>query len=193
MSVQCFLSLLLLASTLQAQAPTSPPAEAKPAAEAVDCREPIPVPAERKSIEEASLCHDSALAAGNPNQLARQRAGYLVKSQSDSAPSMRTGMVDMEADAANGMRVYTFRLNPKESLKLKLQAEDNKLMMRFLAPTQVGATMPDIRRANVPPTAVRRSLISLVNTTGAPADYALLLYGSVGHKFKLDIERTSGD
>jgi hypothetical protein len=194
MSIPRALCLLLLGSPLLAQAPAAtPPAEPKPAVAAVDCRQTVPVPAELKILEEATLCTDGALATGSPNQLARQRAGYTALSESGSGLSTRTGMNDLEADAANGLRVYGFRLNPKESLKLKLQAEHNKIMMRFLAPTRVDATVQDIRRANVPPTAVRRSMISVVNTTGAPADYALMLYGSAGHKYKLDIERTGGN
>jgi len=192
MSLRCSLCLLLLASSLLAQAP-APAAEPKPVAAVEDCRKTVPVPAELRVIEEVGLCHDGALATGNPDQLARQRAGYVSPSDSGSGINTRSGMNDMEADAANGLRIYGFRLNPKETLKLKLQAEHSKIMMRFLAPTRVDASVQDVRRANVPPTAVRRSMIALTNTTGAPADYALMLYGAAGHKYRLEIERAGGN
>jgi hypothetical protein len=191
-----YMLIVLMGSLLGAQAQEPKPApEATPTAAAVDCRKPIPVPPELKVIEEATLCMDGALATGDPTQLERQRSNYTR--QSDPGRGMtglttRTHMEDMESSGANALRIYNFTLKPNEELKAKLQAEDDKIMMRFLTPKSVDERVQDIRRANNTPTAVRRSRISIKNTSKNDADFALMLYGAGGHKYRLELEHTGG-
>lgn len=163
-----------------------------PATISIDCRQPIIVHEATKFIEEDSLCIDGSLATGNPDQLARQRQTYTSQSESTrglAGLTTRTGMNDMEAESATALRIYLFKLKPKEEIILKLQSEHGRLMMRFLAPAIVDASVQDIRRANITPTPSRRSRIAINNSTGNSSQYALLIYGPSGHKYRLEIDR----
>jgi len=100
-------------------------------------------------------------------------------------------MTESESEMGNGIRLYSFELKPKEGLKLKLKSEDSKLLMRFLMPTSPDAFGKDIRRANLAPIPVRRSQISITNSTDKPTKALLMLTGPVNYKFKIEIQRRS--
>jgi hypothetical protein len=128
----------------------------------------------------------------NADKVEQFRSGYVSTDPTSSGRgglATRTGMTDSESAVGNGLRLYAFDLKPKEELKLKLKSEDSQLVMRFLMPTSPDAFGKEIRRANLPPTPVRRSQIAITNSTAAPVRAVMMLTGPMNHKFVLEVQR----
>jgi len=182
MKRSAFLTLCLF--PLIAQAPPTGRPSAPPAA--TDPRDIVLVPPDVKFLEEASLLREGRLAA-----LTGATNSAVVRTETDpnTGMAMFTGMSDMDAEPANALRVYGFPLQPREILYLKLKAEGQKIIMRVIKPATQDPMTAAIRQANSPPTVLRRSRLSVQNTTDKPYLVRVLLYGEAGYKYRLDIER----
>ncbi len=144
------------------------------------------VPPEMKFVEEASLRPDGMLAT--ETSVSRD-TGVRTTVSAQTGEKIVSGMGDMDSETTNALRVYEFLLEPKELLNLRLKAEGNAIIMRVLKPTVVDGMSAAIRKANLPPTGMRRSRLSVRNETPQPYAVRVLLYGSAGHPYRLDIER----
>lgn len=151
-----------------------------------DPRIAVPVPAEVRQIEQESLLLDGMLATS-------------TGSSKDTAPRKElseatgqwifVGMPDTDEDSVNGLRIFAFTLQPRETLALRLSCEHEAIIMRILRPKANDAMASAISAANFPPTSIRRSRLSIQNSTTRPYTVNLLLYGKVGYPYRLDIER----
>jgi hypothetical protein len=170
---------------LVAQAPT-------PAQPGKTPRVPIRIAPDVTVIEAPGLTPDGALATRNPDQLEQQRGGYIQTDTTSSGrtglPS-RTGMEATESNSADAMCLYAITLGPKERLQIKLKAEDNQIIMRFITPPVATPMTPAIRSANMPPTPLRRTRIQIANPGSEPAETLLLLYGKAGYPYRLELTR----
>jgi hypothetical protein len=139
-----------------------------------------------RQIEQESLLLDGMLAT-------------ITGSSKDTAPRKElsettgqyvyVGMPDMDEDSTNGLRIFAFTLQPHETLDLRLSCDHEAIVMRILRPKANDAMAAAISAANFPPTTSRRTRLSVHNPTKAPYTVNLLLYGKVGHPYRLDIER----
>lgn len=150
------------------------------------------VPEGVQVIQEKTLFLDGSIANLNPDKVASHRDGYLstdMTSSGRAALQTRNGMIDMETDSSNGIRLYSFIVQPKEKLRFKLKSEDSKLIMRFLTPTTQDVFTKEIRRANIAPAPLRRSRIAISNNTGKIVEAVLMLTGPVNYSYRVDIQR----
>ncbi|GEM_PF-6765440 len=120
------------------------------------------VPPEEKLIEEKSLTFDSNV----------------------SAPA------DPGGDASNGANFYTFVLQPKESLTIRLKAEAaNHIGMIAIPPTVKDRMASQFERMARVPKALRSSRFQIENITDKPYTIVLMVHGAVNYWYKMEIER----
>jgi hypothetical protein len=130
------------------------------------------------------------LATGDPDQLAQQRTGYTVSTETSRGTiSARAGMEETEIQRPNGLKALRFQLNPKERIKLLMKSKDDNLVMRFVKPVKQNSMSASILAANNPPTPFRRKRIEIANPTEEPQDVILLLMGNCGNAYRMEIER----
>ena len=120
------------------------------------------VPAEETLIEEKSLEYDSNL----------------------------RGYHDPSGDSANGGLFYAFNLVVNEKLSIRLQGENSAhLAMMLVEPTQPDKMRTQFARIARMPRALRSSRVEVQNITDGPYTIVLMVYGTINHWFKLNIER----
>jgi hypothetical protein len=130
----------------------------------LDNYRPVPVSPATKVIEEKSLLPQAGINSGRTDDLAQE--------------------------LPNGMRLYAFTLSAGEKLKIEMKSERHgKVILRFILPTKPDAMTAQIRKANFSPVSVRSSRIEIQNTTDAPYETVLLVYGQCGYTFKLELDR----
>ena len=98
---------------------------------------------------------------------------------------------DPGGSISNGVRFYSFRLQPKEKLFVQLTAEDsNRVGMEFLMPAKTDPMIKEFTRFKYMPKALRSSRMEIKNITEQPYTLVLMTYGQVNHWYKIEIKRS---
>lgn len=140
----------------------------------------IPVPQDQTRLEESSLI---------------PQAEAFGSAQSQTLPGSRpvgenSRMTERTEDVPNALRCYGFRLEPGETLRLRLKGKSRgAICMKFLPKAPPDAMTAQVRRANMAPAPLRQSRIEITNTTPGPYLVALMLYGQPNEPYVLEIER----
>lgn len=92
----------------------------------------------------------------------------------------------------NGLRFLQFNMEPGETLKFLLKGEDSKIVMQGCLPSKKCEMTSSIRNSNLPLWSVRCNQYQVANTTDKPYTFVLILYGTCGYPYRLDIEHLKG-
>jgi len=99
-------------------------------------------------------------------------------------------LIDPGGQRAQGGNFYTFHLAPKETISLKLTAEDaNRFGMMACAPVHPDKMNLEFMRLDRMPRSLRSSKFSVQNITGEPYAFTMMVYGAADFWYKLKIDR----
>lgn len=114
----------------------------------------------------------------------------LIEEQSLEYDANMRSYHDPSGDSANGALFYAFELASKEKLSVQLKGENSgHLAMMAVPPTTPDKMQTQFARLDRMPRALRSSRFEIQNVTDGPYTVMLMVYGTVDHWFKLNIER----
>lgn len=97
---------------------------------------------------------------------------------------------DPGGDKPNGARYYTFMLKPKETLLLRLKADDpNRVGLVAIRPPAKDKMASQFERSDRVPKPLRASRFEIQNITGEPYPLVVAAYGAVNYAYRITIER----
>ena len=98
---------------------------------------------------------------------------------------------DPGGEISNGVRFYSFIIQPKEKLSLRLKAEAaNRVGMQFLPPEVQDKMASQYQRLKLMPKTLSSSFQEITNITNEPYHAVLMVFGRVNHWFKVEIKRS---
>lgn len=124
-----------------------------------------------------------------------QEKGFETSSLLQRPPSSNaeagTPIEDRAETGSSGMRLYSFVLEAKEKLTVKMSKEKGgEIFMRFLRPSRMDAMESQFRRVAMMPAASRASKVDITNITNEPYPVILMVHGQNGIGYELNIERS---
>jgi len=96
----------------------------------------------------------------------------------------------------NAHRLFMLEVQPGEKLVFKLDGESSKITMEALLPSATSLPLPwrlAIQRANHPAHQRRAVRFEIQNPSSEPQPLGLMLYGSHGYSYRVELERFSAN
>lgn len=140
---------------------------------------------EEKSLSLLSSLQASQNSGGSSRSFFGSANGEFAAKEGDGRR-----LTDMQTDLPNGAIYYTFKLKPKEHLKITLKCEtEGKVWLQFVKPLTNDDMAFAFRKANLPPKNIRAKEIEITNSLNNTYDLTLAVYGTVNYAFTLKIFR----
>ena len=136
----------------------------------------ISIPSE---VDEAELTNPYV----NDNGVySKSQIGVLVRSKLDVSPESFVKEV-------NAMRILAFMTQPGERITFNLKSEASRVRLAVYPDPKMTRMRAAIKKANLPPYAVRSSKLVFANTSKEPYEMLLFVYGLHGYEYQLSWER----